>query len=61
MDDELDVPADNDERLPAPESRARVRASLAKTPRDSADSFRRSEASLARQVARAVARGQRVL
>jgi len=59
MDDQdIDLPDGIDRPAPLPQPRASV---AAKAPRAASDSVRRSDAWLAAQVARAVARGQRVL
>jgi hypothetical protein len=61
MPDEFDLPPGAEEPLSAPESRVTARTRVTtETPR-APDSFRRSDAWIAMQIARAVARGQRVL
>jgi hypothetical protein len=62
MPDEFDLPPGAEEPLSAPESRVTARTSASdNAPRPASDSFRRSEAWIAMQIARAAARGQRVL
>ena len=63
MDDEdMNLPAGANHPTPLPEPHATARANLTvRAPRAAADSVRRSEAYLAAQIARAVARGQRML
>jgi hypothetical protein len=60
-EEERNLPAGTAQRSPPPGPPANARVSVAKTPRAPSDSFRRSEATLAGDIARAVARGQRVL
>jgi hypothetical protein len=62
MPDEFDMPLGADEQLSLPQPAATARTSVAaKAPRAPADSFRHFEAWIAMQIARMVARGQRVL